>query len=135
MKKGQKKTTYLIGGQWMTVPQIVEQPWCQVKKRATVYKRLEKGMGIVEAVTTKKNHTRKRYMYKGKLRSLSYLVSLPECAVCRATLYSRLENLNWPVEMAVTRPRLERNEVASKAWRKEKIWATPVEEIIARYGE
>ena len=131
MPKGQTRR-YNIGGQMMTIPQIAKQPWCKLKA-STIQRRVRNGMHIVDAVTTKPWQTYKKYIYKGRRRSLSYLANLPECRVSKSCLYLRLEKYDWPsVELAVTMPALTRSASASKEWQRKKIIATPFEESRSR---
>lgn len=129
MKKGQKQTRRLVGGEWLTVRQIARKPWCQVCEN-TLYSRLRTGMSLVEAITTKPHQTRKTVPYKGKMRSVPYLAELPECKVSRGTLYQRIFKYGIPVELAVTLPVIDRHHRNSKEWKKEKMWAQPVSELI-----
>lgn len=129
MKKGQKQTRRLVGGEWLTVRQIARKPWCQVCEN-TLYTRLRRGMSLVEAITTKPHQTRKTVPYKGKMRSIAYLSELPECKVSRGTLWQRIFKYGIPVEMAVTLPVIDRHHRNSKEWKKEKMWAQPVSELI-----
>lgn len=129
MKKGQKQTRHLVGGKWLTVRQIARKPWCQVCEN-TLYSRLRTGMSLVEAITTKPHQTRKTVPYKGKMRSVPYLAELPECKVSRGTLYQRIFKYGIPVELAVTLPVIDRHHRNSKEWKKEKMWAQPVSELI-----
>lgn len=133
MKK-RKQRRYLIGGEYMTIPQIAEQPWCPVT-RYCLYQRIRGGMDIVEAITTKPHQTRKRYRYRGKMRSLLYLSRLPECIVKYNTLYERIERYGWPIEFAMTTPVVEPKERKSKKLRTDIEWARPIEEIIKRGEE
>jgi hypothetical protein len=130
MKK-RKQRRYLIGGEYMSIPQIANQPWCPVTKYC-LYQRIRGGMDIVEAITTKPHQTRKKYRYRGKMRSLLYLSRLPECIVKYNTLYERIERYGWPIEFAMTTPVVEPKERKSKKLRADIEWARPIEEIIKR---
>ena len=87
-------------------------------------------MNLVEAITTKPHQTKKKYLYKGKMRSAAYLAELPECKVSRGTLWQRLETYGIPVELAVTLPVIDRHHRNSKEWKKDKMWGRSVGELI-----
>lgn len=132
MRKGQKMKRYLIGGEYLSIRQLAEQPWCRVKAK-TIRLRLRKGMNIVEAITTTPWQTRKYYEYKGKKYSAVALSRLPECVVDYGTLYNRLHSYDWPsVELAMTMPVMERAKRTSLQWKRDKLVLRPVQEIIRR---
>lgn len=129
MKKGQKIKRYPIGGEMLTVRQIARKPWCPTNEY-TIYQRLARGMNIVEAITTGRYQTQKKWPYKGRMRSLNYLKNLPVCSVSEKTLSARLNLLGWPVELAVETPALPHSYGGSIEWRKARKWATPVDMIL-----
>lgn len=124
-----KRKKYLIGGQYMTVQDIVRQPWCNLSSQC-IYARLYSGMDIVEAVTTPRYETWKRYEYKGKMRSLRYLARLPECRVSKKTLATRLRTLGWTTEMAVMLPPIPNRKKNSEAWLKKRAELLPIEKLL-----
>lgn len=119
----------------MSISEIAQQTWCPVTAQ-TIYYRLRKGMNIVEAITTKPYQTHKQYMYKGKMRSLTYLSKLPECRVSKATLWQRLCQYDWPsVEDAMRMDPLPKTKARSREWQREKILRTTSETGMKRRAE